>query len=275
MLISIIIPTCNRNNLLVNCLNKLSADVQSISNSIYEVIVSDDSVDNQAKDFISANYPWVHWCEGPKIGPAANRNNAAKFANGEWLIFLDDDCIPSENLITSYLTYSSTYPLISVFEGAILNKEIRSRLDEIAPINLNGGNLWSCNFMISRHLFLSLKGFNENFPYACMEDVEFADRIKAENNVIFCKNAYVIHPFRIVNNPKLFYKRSFLSHKIYFNIDKKKRKNFKFHNYGFALFKSIIFNSIPKIIQFKGKGILYIYYYHILQIRILIYCTFK
>lgn len=274
-MISVIIPTCDRNDLLVKCLDCLSADIQHIDRYLYEIIVTDDGSSNDSKDLIRNNYPLVKWVEGPKKGPAANRNNAVKFANGNWLLFLDDDCIPSDNLITSYLNYSSSFPNGFVFEGAILSNEIKCRLDEVAPLNLNGGKLWSCNFMISKHLFLSLSGFNESFPYACMEDVEFADRIKNITKVLFCKDAYVIHPFRLVKDPKLFYKKSFLSHKIYFNINKSIKKKFKLNNYGFAIFKSILFYTIPDIIRFRGKGILYVLYYHLLQIRILFYCMFK
>ena len=43
MFLSVIIPTCNRNDLLRKCLNNLIPDFQSIDSSKYEIIVTDDS----------------------------------------------------------------------------------------------------------------------------------------------------------------------------------------------------------------------------------------
>ena len=66
-----------------------------------EVIVSDDSKQCIAKELIQEKYSWVKWIEGPKKGPAANRNNGAKYATGDWFIFIDDDCEPQKDLSTA------------------------------------------------------------------------------------------------------------------------------------------------------------------------------
>src|SRR5665213_3286620 len=100
MKFSVIIPTCNRNDLLRKCLDLLAPSNQTIDN--YEIIVTDDSKDGIAKDLIKQDYPWVCWVEGPKRGPAANRNNGAKTANGDWLVFIDDDCLPDKNVLNCY-----------------------------------------------------------------------------------------------------------------------------------------------------------------------------
>src|SRR5438132_703059 len=94
---SIIIPTYNRNELLVKCLDALY-HIKQKANINYEVIVTDDSIEGLAEEVTKEYNGFVKWCEGPHRGPAANRNNGARYANGEWLIFLDDDCIPSVNL---------------------------------------------------------------------------------------------------------------------------------------------------------------------------------
>ena len=67
-MISVIIPTCNRNELLGKCLDKLAPSVQSC-HTVYEVIVTDDSKENVAQQLIQTKYPWVAWTEGPKKGP--------------------------------------------------------------------------------------------------------------------------------------------------------------------------------------------------------------
>src|SRR5690348_16192010 len=101
-MISVIIPACNRNELLSKCLAKLHPSVQSLPAELYEMIVTDDSKDNVSKEFIHQNYSWIKWVQGPKKGPAANRNNGAAHAKNDWLVFIDDDCTPDKNLLAGY-----------------------------------------------------------------------------------------------------------------------------------------------------------------------------
>lgn len=193
---SIIIPTCNRNDFLARCLNYLDIDVQKVNNFLYEIIVTDDSNENIAQNFIAQKYPWVQWLEGPKRGPAANRNNGAKYAKGEWLIFLDDDCEPLPTLINEYLYLVESKTFTLVFEGAILATRPKNRFDEEAPINIDGGKLWSCNFCIKKSFFSEINGFDECFLFAAMEDVDMKTRIEQFTVIEFAKNAAVVHPWR-------------------------------------------------------------------------------
>ena len=203
MLLSVIIPTCNRNNLLGICLDKLSPGFQTIAAENYEVIVTDDSKDNIARSFIQANYPWVTWVEGPKRGPAANRNNGAKNAKGSWLVFIDDDCEPDKNILLKYSQAIKIDPEILAFEGRIyVNRDKQSYLEE-SPVNETGNLFWSCNICIKQTLFFSLKGFDEQYPYAAMEDVDFFKRLKIKTDKYqFLIDASVLHPWR--NNKNLF-----------------------------------------------------------------------
>ncbi len=102
MLFSVIIPTCNRVEQLNKCLALLKPDIQLINSEIYEVIVSDDSKDDSTMMLIQQKFERVKYINGPKRGPAANRNNGAKHAKGEWLIFIDDDCIPEPGLLKAF-----------------------------------------------------------------------------------------------------------------------------------------------------------------------------
>jgi GT2 family glycosyltransferase len=51
MFFSVIIPTCNRNDLLELCLQKISPYIQT-TEALYEIIVADDSKKNDAKQLI-------------------------------------------------------------------------------------------------------------------------------------------------------------------------------------------------------------------------------
>ena len=197
-MISIVIPTFNRNDLLVKCLDCLSPSIQDHDGNKYEVIVTDDSKENIAKELIIEKFNWVNWVAGPKQGPAANRNNGASKAAGEWILFIDDDCLPDENIVKEYARSIDLYKETYVFEGRTGPDRPQRRFDEECPSNETGGYLWSCNFMINKELFFStVNGFDENFPYAAMEDVDLCYRLKKLGiNITFLPKASVIHPWR-------------------------------------------------------------------------------
>jgi GT2 family glycosyltransferase len=192
---SIIIPTYHRNDQLEACLDCLATSKQSLSQAQYEVIVSDDGIDTTARDLVHDKYPWVKWVDGPRKGPAANRNNGAAHASGTWLVFADDDCLPEREWLLSYA--SAIVSDILVYEGKTTCKAGVDSPMQHSPVNEDGGFLWSCNMMIQRKFFLQeLVGFDENFPYPQMEDVDLRERIKKTDcpHIRFVKDAVVDHP---------------------------------------------------------------------------------
>lgn len=201
MTLSVIIPTCNRNNLLSKCLDWLGPIVQNISFSEYEVIVTDDSKDNIARSLIEENYPWAKWMAGPKNGPAANRNSGAKCAKGEWLIFIDDDCLPDKDILLNYKLAISQYSGTMAFEGAIFPDDwnlLKTDMSE-CPVNTAGGCFWSANICINKKIFEKINGFDEGFLIAAQEDQDIFERLKKITNIVFLENCLVVHPVRFVS----------------------------------------------------------------------------
>lgn len=193
--ISVVIPTCHRNFDLGLCLDRLLPGVQSLGSDFYEVIVSDDGLTETAEGLILNRYPWVRWTQGPRRGPAANRNHGARFAQAEWIAFTDDDCIPDRNWLVEVLAATDGNDLV---EGATLPSDQRLRLDQECPLNGSGGLFWSCNLAVKKSAFRALSGFDESFPVAAMEDVEFRLRFRKANYIsIFQPRAIVRHPWRI------------------------------------------------------------------------------
>ncbi len=197
MKLSVIIPTCNRNDLLAKCLELLSPKNQTIK-ELYEVIVTDDSKDNISKALIEENYSWAKWVEGSKRGPAANRNNGAKSASGEWLIFIDDDCLPDKTLVETYSSAIKKDNGSLAFEGSIIPDNWYLMRKEMAecPINTDGNCFWSANICINSKLFCSIGGFDERFLIAAQEDQDIFLRLKNYTNIRFLKNCIVVHPVR-------------------------------------------------------------------------------
>lgn len=274
MKISIVIPTCNRKDLLAKCLDCLNPEIQTYKASVYEVVVTDDSKDDSTKNLVELVYPWVKWVAGPKRGPAANRNNGAKNAGGDWLIFIDDDCLPDKNLVAEYHKTALQFPETLVFEGCIkADREKRSFVEE-SPVNLDGGHLWSCNFMIYKHVFKGVGGFDEGFPYAAVEDVDFNYRLKLHRiKTQFVAQAFVVHPWRIQNNMSLATKKRFKSLLFFLTKHPEKAQAFNATYYLRISFRGIksLFTDSYKF-RFRGIGgrmiycVLHFYYaFHLLR----------
>jgi GT2 family glycosyltransferase len=255
--ISIVIPTYNRNDLLEKCLMSLNFETQQSYN--YEIIVSDDSLNFEAKKLIDDKYQWVTWLEGPHKGPAANRNNGAKKALGKWIVFIDDDCIPDKGLLKSYINAIDNNPDILVFEGCIKADRPKRHFLEESPVNEVGGCFWSANIMIKRDYFINiLHGFDEEFPCPAMEDMDLYERIKRNNQfILFVKEAFVIHPWRLISGDEILNitKQRYLSYKYFClkhqDINRKISFSRKIKNELRFYIKNVLF----KIIPYRGKGL--------------------
>lgn len=184
---SLIIPTCNRPERLARCLALLPREVT--------VIVTDDSSDARTHAMLRRDFAHVRWTQGPRRGPAANRNHGTTLAGGEWLAFLDDDVVPSPGWLTAIIAAATSET--DVIEGkTVCPNQTGHSLEEVVE-NLHGGNLWSCNFAIRAKAFRNLGGFDEDFLEAGGEDMEFAWRVKrAGLEVRFAPEALVSHPPR-------------------------------------------------------------------------------
>ncbi|MBD0262266.1 MAG: glycosyltransferase [Tolypothrix sp. Co-bin9] len=194
-MISVIIPTYHRNDLLAQCLDLLAPGVQTFPADKYQVIVSDDGYKTTAEEMIRERYPWVKWFAGPRKGPASNRNNGAKYAQGEWLAFTDDDCLPSPNWLSNYAEAFKGESL--ALEGAIHPLGDHNQDLSECPINLTGGCFWSANIAVKRSLFEEIGGFDSNYSLALGEDVDLQQRLSAFTKISFVPNARVDHPVRL------------------------------------------------------------------------------
>jgi GT2 family glycosyltransferase len=190
MTISVVIPTCDRIDNLRRCL-------KALGNVPDEIVVSDDGC---TADSVSEDFPSVRFVGGPKRGPAANRNSAARCVRGVWIVFLDDDCVPDRNFVVAYRDAISRHPY-AVLEGRTSALGARTRLDMECPANETGGYLWSCNMAIRRDLFDRLGGFDEAFIGASMEDVDLRERLRKQGvPIVFVPAARVWHGWRIRRN---------------------------------------------------------------------------
>ena len=75
---------------------ELALALQSIAASSYpvsQVVVSDDGHDAETEGVCRAAAVEVDYVRGPQLGLGANRNHAVVASRGEFVLFLDDDCL--------------------------------------------------------------------------------------------------------------------------------------------------------------------------------------
>jgi GT2 family glycosyltransferase len=189
----IIIPTRGRPEPLRQCLRQLFPYVSAHPECT--IVVSDDGDAAGTEAALAAEFPGVRVVQGPRRGPAANRNCGAAHSSGDLLIFLDDDCRPEPNLVAEYQQAAAANSGGAVFEGRISAEGNATGFGDVAPVNETGGHLWSCNFAVRRSLFQSVGGFDERFPFPAVEDMDFYFRVAAESPVQFVPGARVFHAF--------------------------------------------------------------------------------
>jgi glycosyltransferase involved in cell wall biosynthesis len=186
MKLSVIIPTCDRADRLKECLRRIEgAD---------EIIVADDSQTTKTRELIYRDYKNTTWVQGPRKGPAANRNRGAHASSGDWFVFIDDDCLPAQNWLSEIRNATTGYDVV---EGKTICPDKTDHPLEDVVENLAGDLLWSCNLAVNRSLFDRLSGFDEDFLIAGGEDLEFARRLRMSNaRIHFASRAIVFHPVR-------------------------------------------------------------------------------
>ncbi|MFM9916348.1 MAG: glycosyltransferase family 2 protein [Rhizobacter sp.] len=216
--IDIVIPCAGRAHDLLRLLGSLHACCEdSLGRLVASVTLTDDRHSEALGQQVKAEFPTVDYVRGPSRGPAANRNNGAAKGHAEWILFLDDDCYVEADLLQAYAACIQSNPHACVHEGAIHPVGERPNGNHGAPLNIEGGNLWSCNLLIKRATFEAIGRFDERFPFACLEDVDLRKRIHAHGtDVVFARDAVVYHPWRSISEREL--TRQVISHAIYAHI---------------------------------------------------------
>ncbi len=252
--------------MLNKCLESLflSLKISNISKHEYEIIIADDSSSYETEEFIlNKNYENLRIVKGKQRGPAANRNIGASLANGDWLIFLDDDCLPDSGLISEYM-HMIQEGNVDVVEGCIYS-DTNIPLLFTAPQNKSGGYLWSCNFAIKVEVFNFLDGFDELFIYPNLEDNDLYRRILNNNfRVKFNYKASVYHPPRPIIKP--FIQAKYHSSWIYFHRKHGSNKSI------FDLLYVILLNRTREIwVKPKSVASFVAFYFMVLEL----FFTFK
>ena len=214
MLISVIVTTYNRPDALSLILK--SFNYQTDRN--FEVIIADDGSGKETRKtinrmIIDSNYPISYvWQEDAGFRAAKIRNLAAMKAKGEYLVFMDGDCIPRPTFIekhrklaqNNYLVAGDRILLSEEYTNEVLKKEtlvwnnsllqwvklyLNRKANRIYPLlslpcmtmlrdlNKNWKKVRSCNLGIFKQDLIKVNGFDNSFSGWGYEDSDLAIRL--------------------------------------------------------------------------------------------------
>ncbi|WP_458403410.1 MJ1255/VC2487 family glycosyltransferase [Methanobrevibacter sp.] len=189
MIFSIIIPTYNEEEYLPTLLDSIKEQYFDD----YEVIVADaDSTDKTRE--IAEKYGCVIVDGGL---PAVGRNNGAKVAKGEILLFLDSDLQLTDDYLRNVLyefkmehlgiAISQMLPMSEKIEDKLFHDFANYFMIGVEKIKPHGAGCYG--IIVKRELHEKFNGFDESLSYG--EDTEYIERIAA--------NA----PFKVLKNAKI------------------------------------------------------------------------
>lgn len=90
---------CTRNR--PHELRRALESIQRSRTRVSQVVVSDDSDDEQTRRMIAVAFPHIDYTTGPRRGLGANRNRAVRHATGTHVVFLDDDAELDDGFLDS------------------------------------------------------------------------------------------------------------------------------------------------------------------------------
>jgi len=172
---------------------------QTIDASAYEIVlVNDGSTDDTSAVIERARARAV--CrftvvDQPNSGLAKGRNAGIGRAQGERIIFIDDDVLPLPNFVAEHLRSHDAHPLAIVRGGAI-NVESFDELPypKWSPKDYSGNYFWTTNVSVPLATIRAIGGFNESFSEYGWEDIDVGMRLRSRGvTAVFNSHALVYH----------------------------------------------------------------------------------
>lgn len=215
---SVIVPTYNRPEELILALKSLARQ----SRLPDEVIVADDGSGEKTRRAVEefarspgCPFPVIHaWQEDRGFRKPMILNEAVRRSSGDYLVFIDGDCMAHPRFIDSHLSFAEPRAILGgkrVELGRALSARALER-GEPSPGTLRGllwdsmvgdtrkveeavriaspvlrtflhrdrisdNGIWGCNFSIPRALFYSINGCDEEFTDGSIEDNDLGIRV--------------------------------------------------------------------------------------------------
>src|SRR4051812_41746778 len=172
LLVSVVVPTCGRRELLERCLAALEA--QSLPREQYEIVVVEDV---------------------KREGPATARNRGWRKARAALIAFTDDDCVPDRHWLENGLR--ALQGSDAVCGRVVMPLPARPTDYERDAQGLERAEFVTANLLCRKEALERVGGFDERFRLAWREDSDLHfSLLQAGARIVRAADAVVVHPVR-------------------------------------------------------------------------------
>lgn len=182
---SIVIPTFNRRDNLERCLKSIAA--LEFPQDLFEVVIVNDGgfVASELDLSVAAGGAALRVVSQKNRGPAAARNTGVAMARGEFIAFIDDDCVVPRDWLNNLAKATSQTPdaliggrTTNLFPNNVFSETSQAIVDYVCRYyDGNDGRstfFASNNITVRTSLIRDIGGFDESFRTA--EDRDFCRR---------------------------------------------------------------------------------------------------
>lgn len=203
-LVSIIIPVYNQWEYTYKCLQSILGNTSDVD---YEVIIADDLSTDETKNIADVIKNIKIVCNSNNLQFLRNCNNAAKYAKGKYIHFLNNDVVVHPKWLSSLITLAENNSDIGIVGSKLIYPD--GRLQEAGGIIWNDASGWNfgrlddpekpeynyvketdyvsgASLLIRKETWDKLNGFDELFFPAYFEDTDLAFRVRQ----LGCKVVY-------------------------------------------------------------------------------------
>ncbi len=211
-LVSIIIPLFNQYLYTQACLESLKCAANSVS---FELILVDDCSTDKTTELLAACSGVTQLRNETNLGFIGSCNRGAATANGEYLLFLNNDTQVSDNWLDTLLATFTEFPQAGIVGSRLVYPD--GSLQESGGIIFNDASGWNYGrnqnaddprylfvrevdyvsgaaLMIGAEMFQQLGGFDDHYAPAYYEDTDLAFKCrKAGYKVLVQPRSTVVH----------------------------------------------------------------------------------
>ena len=196
----VIIPHYNDTTRLLRCLDALMPLVSAQDEDVEVVVVDNNST--QSLEPVRKAYPDLRLIVESKKGAAEARNRGARETTAPHLFFLDADCVPHEDWLTTALSVRTRADVIggrvSVFDETPAPRSGAEAFETVFAFN-NRGYVENKGFSVTANLLTRRDVFEAvgDFIVGLSEDFDWCQRATAKGyTLIYEDSLHVGHPTR-------------------------------------------------------------------------------
>ena len=197
MILSVVMPSYNKRDLLAQSLAALSRQELAVD---WEIVVVDDGSTDGTDTFLatrSQELPQQLRVVRPdrNVGRAAARNLGVRMARGQWVLFLDDDIVAPQGLLSAHLhllnraercgTIGCVHTAPELVDAPHFHyldtRGVAKVKSEVVPARY----FVTQNAAVPRDALLAVSGFDERFSAYGLEDMDLAFRLEDQQGVTF------------------------------------------------------------------------------------------